>query len=1455
MTAADLAGGEPAGSPANAVEESTMGTQETRTMRAGRLIAAAAALAVLVMAAGRSDGQTRPAGAAPTTMPTTGAARGGAAALPATRPAVRTVASPKPVPAPASAPGPRISEEEAEKIAKSLAQEQHGKPPEEREYMFAAKDMDYASFLNMFSRMSGLPIIGDPAGVKGKLTYLSPRKMTYREALREVRLILRNVGYWLNRERDHLVLDRIANLMHFVTPDRIYASLESFEAAGLEDDEFALLFYDLAKGSAAELVELYRGTLPDYVRLSAVGETNRIQIFATVADIHKFFDIIEIATKEGAKPVRELKTFVLKHVRAATVKGHLEQLVGAPRRRSVRIDPRTRRPVPTGGSAADQVNILVDDHANALHVYASPEKLEEVAKYLAILDKPETPVAFARVELQHIQASQAQQAVSPLVTRAAQKSPGQRFTVVADTAGNAVYLSGLPEDIDEARKIIEQVDVVREAGAEMHVVRLSNAQPSIVARALQTAFPPVKRGPAVGIQFIPDDANGILLVVALPNRWPEIDKAIKDYEEQLTAPGGPRAFLLTHGDAQQVAALLNQALAGVAKPRRGPALVTADPQTNQILVNTADEAVLEQADRLVKLLDVPPTMRPLAVIKLEEADAAQVAGLITKAFNPPGRKPVVQAVPEMASNSVLVRAPEGDIEEIRKFVAEIDAGPEGGEERRMFEIKHAKVQEVFNVLNVVYRPVAVPGKRRVVQDVKFAMTGTSIVAAGPKQKLDEVSELIKTLDRPDGDVEIRMYQFAGAEVATAAGSLQKLFHAQAQARPGRAVPVFVPDTISGTLMVSAPADLYEQIDSAIGELKDRPRVVSTIRRFALTSARAETVAPVIQQFLQVKAAELAATGAIPSGSKGSPPIVTVTPDSSGNRLIAMAPEPMMALVGEVVAEFDRGGDRDFVIRIVQLENSDPKEVAETVRAMMAGGGRSSAPRPVVRPSRSRGHVHAPPVPVPVRPQFGPESVSVVPSPGSKSLVLRGEPRDVEEVERWIKSIDEQAGLAKTMIKRIELRTADADEVAQTILNLLDETGAAKKSGDTGEFYWSGITTYKGKDIAISADSYASTLLISTTPAKFVEIDELLAMLDPPDEEPGEFGAGRGPFQIIELQEADPFDVVWNVEPLIEKLFGTKGPSLDYISFTKYILVYDAKPDEFKTIKQLVALFDKKREGPEFTIVHTSVPRPITAELVEYLRMLTGVDVEYEQPEVRQTKKRLITQIGPEGPITPPTTTPGARFVPPSTLTRLESQLASMPWAQATMPETKPTTVDAPAGEPTAASVPASGPTSEEAVAAEKATEPTSAEAGAGPARTFLEILERSTSRPAEKERAKVKITYDPATRTVRLYGRPDAVNAIADAMSRYFTQVVEGPVEPDIRVYQLRYIDVTVATAILQQMFNVRIVPQAPTRMMPAPTGYPPGYTPPYPGAPAYPGAPGYPGAPSYPGFPAPPGA
>ncbi len=1115
-----------------------------------------------------------------------------------------------------------------------------------------------------------------------------------------------------------------------------------------------------------------------------------------IAEIENYLEIIDVQRGPGDNPV----IVPLKYTR-------VEQLLTL-LRPFYTGEPAAQAPQPPAGGKGkrapvvkavtnesiitDTIEIYANPANNTLIVMADEEQLTKLRMYVSLLDIPSQDQTV-RVKLEHAEP----EAVAALTVEIAPilgPNTAVGLLVKVDPAGDGVLVIGNPQGVELAKRIIADLDQPGEGGPPaIHAYPCENAKPSALIGLLTNldqqsagaapAAPPQPPGPAKkgqpraarrpvqgGTRYYGDDATGLLYVICTDSEWEESYlPLLKKLDQQAQTDLKVVVVPVAHGDPQKIIESLVQALSG---GQRGAAIP-------------------------------PPTMLP-------HPEGVMVVG---------------------ASAAV--------VEQIRKLVAELDVDP--GIERRTFTLQYADPAEVKTVLDALVVQGAGPritprrgGKGQPAPppapgapSVQIVQSGRNLlIVVAPAQEMAEIAALITELDVDPLNLRVKVYDFpVGSNVLEIAQTLSSFYPGSA------AVPVaeatekgkprprqmtapgdirFIPQPSAHKILVSAPADMYPDIEEKIALLRPEAGIAGPmVEFFEVAHLDPQTLTGVLEPLLETKYQELVDTGVIPEKPPGKGPAakpVSVTPDPRGDRVIVVAPVQMMEPVRKLIERLDRP-DRARVMKTVTLEKADPKEMVTTVRALLSSRGALPA-APTTAPARPGGQ---PPgrgrAAPPQRPQAGEtETVTVVEAPGGSAILLSGYEDDVARVEQWIKDLDEAAKSGRD-IKIYAPKNVAVEDFADAVMTLVDSGGGAAaappkpKGGKEGESLFdmdlfSKGGPRRGKDIYLVTDTWARTMLVSAMPSKIREIDRLYEVYEGKEgEEPQMPVSKPQPYEIYTLKNRkSAYDAVWDLESYIDKLWPdpSNKPKVDYIPFTPDLIIR-CRPEDMQGVKDLIEKYvDKPGEKTtleERTAYEVIQSQGITArDLARLVQSRVGPDKVHLQ-EISAADQDYIKKVEEITPcVLPVCAVQGMRAV--------ACGMADEP-AKST---TQPADLNSPAfNEQMKMKQDLLRSLSDKTASGGEAatSQPAGAEVGPG-----TPAGQPAPATEAAGPEQVLTIAPDDEKGVVVIKGTKQEVAELKDVIEKIVEELQKVPQPPDIRVFRVKFVDVNTAADILEAMFN-----------------------------------------------------
>lgn len=341
-------------------------------------------------------------------------------------------------------------------------------------------------------------------------------------------------------------------------------------------------------------------TLKGDVTLESMPDLDLLILRGNEKDIEAVMRVIRTIEQmaEGSTPEIHLRT--LEHVDSQSLATLLTQVYE--RMATLRGT--------TANKADAQVSVIPVVTPNSVLILAPANALDSVLKLVTELDKQVDPLHQVEVfPLENAIASQVVTTLNEFYPNDATQRPGlsTRIRVSADTRTNSVIVQAQPRDMEEVRKVIEQIDKDTAGSvAQARIVKLKSANATELAQFLTQALQSILTG---------QTATG------------------------LGQTGGGGA---TGQNAQQLRETKSVVLEFMAQDEMAQELVrsglltdvrvNADPRTNSLMISAPKQS-MEFMIELVRVLDQPSSaVAEIKVFTLTNADAADAVELLETLF-------------------------------------------------------------------------------------------------------------------------------------------------------------------------------------------------------------------------------------------------------------------------------------------------------------------------------------------------------------------------------------------------------------------------------------------------------------------------------------------------------------------------------------------------------------------------------------------------------------------------------------------------------------------------------------------------------------------------------------------------------------------------------------------------------------------------------------------------------
>jgi type II secretory pathway component GspD/PulD (secretin) len=812
---------------------------------------------------------------------------------------------------------------------------------------------------------------------------------------------------------------------------------------------------------------------------------------------------------------------------------------------------------------------------NRLVLTSTPDNLRALASVVELMDSVPVidgiEVRFVRLEyadatavsttLTTIFTQGRQLAVGPSGPGAEPAGEGKALVhplnVAVDSRANTIILSGRPESLDLALKVVRDLD--RDLKGFVTEVRLFHLKYASATRLLPMLQAVFAEGPATpgaeglstqvsrlralkeggagkenqtpkvraALAVQADDQANILIVAARADNLP----LIADIIEQLDIPGSAgletvRLYPLEHSEPAAVVKILNELYssprAATMRAEDKP-IVTADPRTATVIVAGNGKA-FAFVEALLKQLDqkLPVDLRDIALIPLEHADASGVAATLQKLMDArvtqraalsqgQGDSLKVIILSDPRSNSLLVGGSREGFELVQNLAKQLDqASPALSGNVRLIPLQIADARVIATTLSSLfeqrYTALHTPDEQRRKPIILADMRANSLLVAAGQEDNRTIDDLVKRLDAKMENPALTLSVLAlkhndSAKIATA---VESIFAARlkAQTLPGQ-TPLaseqikLEPDPLNNALVVSASKENLILIQELVEKLDQEPLVTDgVLETFTLQFADAQRVAAMLKSLVEQGLYRPGQSAAAAAKTGSARDILSVTIDSRSNTLIVSASPANLAVVREIVNRID---SRDLAesgdARLYPLRNARAATLATTLQQFFQA--QRTADSAAVSASQRA---------IPV---------AVIADDRVNAIIVTGGKEAFEFVDRMLPQLDGDSAFARLNFRVFPLKKATALKL-QATLQPIFANRPPKVKGEAVD------------PVTIIADPWVNALLVGASVEDLTTVSSLVERLD---SEPSDTGLA---IHVFPLKKADAARVATTIQGLFRE---------------------------------------------------------------------------------------------------------------------------------------------------------------------------------------------------------------------------------------------------------------------------------------------------------------------------------
>ena len=751
------------------------------------------------------------------------------------------------------------------------------------------------------------------------------------------------------------------------------------------------------------------------------------------------------------------------------------------------------------------------------------------------------------------------QNMSGLIEKSFNTGPNRgKVNLLVDELSNSLILSGAERSVAAAEVVVRQLDTNnRQQPLELRILELRAGEAAKVGPLVEELFTALMKD-RHGNNYksrttitVDENANRII-ITGSKEEIDEIDRLVKQLDSTTRQSAGNRIFKIQAADAKTIADIINKTF--VTKDYRGReqrrVSVAADEASNLLIVAGSPED-LQAVGMIVEQLDVgnPNVAKEIKVIELPDDEGEELAKLAARVWGAQMRG--VEGVNNVSFNHepsgkrLIIVSPKEMIKQAEAVVNGLLVTPEASKrEVAVVELDRASAATLVPVLTSAYQ-AKVDGLPGTPAAILPGATDKQVVVMGTAVQIREIRQMVSELETPADAKTDRISRVIKLGDTAEVERLQSLaeqvymdrFKGSAE-NPADAQ--ILADPAAQSLVVSGRNEHVQAIEEIVAELRlktkqPRPRIT---RVYDLKNAQATTLAATVTQLYTEK---------LKDQPGANPEQVLVLPDAASNRLIVMAPDDEFDVLEGIIQQVDQVSLQTAGTRIFKLQANDPAQVATILTGAISG-------------------------------------ISAVSDPKSNTLIVSGEPEDLQAASVIIEQLDNLTDKPDRAVQVFTLVNSTADTVATQAKEVyLDQMKGKTELGDA--------------DAMIMADSSGNRLIVTANIRQLPLIKEVISTLDT------ETVSGDRELKVYALKNGSAASVV----SVIANVLATELEQTDLAkkltvtaSADDRSLVVSGQPEDLAKVAELVSTLDAPNFTGEVEVRSYRLPEGDTDDLAEAL---------------------------------------------------------------------------------------------------------------------------------------------------------------------------------------------------------------------------------------------------------------
>ncbi len=700
--------------------------------------------------------------------------------------------------------------------------------------------------------------------------------------------------------------------------------------------------------------------------------------------------------------------------------------------------------------------------------------------------------------------------------------------IIADAGINSLIVATVEENVGpvgELIRLLDGVPMAEEVSLKLFPLRFADAE--TIGELLKEmvsgggeltqdpdgsgadAVPEGVWGKALvyNVGIFADVRTNTLIVTGREEHLQLASKLVDELDRPATALKFPLRFIeLVHTDATKVGEIISELFdqrfqaaeaieAGRAALERERIFLSVDIRSNSLIVSASEENYVEIL-MIARQLDTKPAklFDQIRIIRCERLSATDLKEKIDELWQRKAELrreedllldlPIV--VVDQRSNSLVIASRLEDFEEIERLIKRLEEQPLI-DDIKLFKLEYADAAVLASMLKELFEGVAAEVEAFNPPTILPDPRSNALVAAGSRDAIERVEELIERLDVESGPLTaiFTVYPLEHTSAVQLAPRMQELFESRSEGQDIARTPIVIlPDESSNSLICSASRDDHELIIELLGLLDKPSSLARQFEIFPLEMAKASTVVESLESLFQSQG----------DGGGGRADAIATQADERTNSIIVWASPSQMANIGEVIARLDTSTPAvEVMVKVIQLKQALAQDFAELLQnAILEGGGGGDDESAVILSFIEKQDDGSELVRKLLR-----QDIRIEADPRTNSLMVMAPVGSINMLEAMIRDFDTIRPI-RSELRLFPLTNADAESMVEQLMEIFEPQGADGETqnqlvfGDTiGDFDIASV----GQDLRFAADSRTNTLIAAGAEVDLRMVEQLVQYLD------------------------------------------------------------------------------------------------------------------------------------------------------------------------------------------------------------------------------------------------------------------------------------------------------------------------------------------------------------------------